>query len=439
MKKTLDFNEFSSSTLDIWKKGVLKELGGKAYESLIWSFDDQLSIDPYFSRTNQKLNVVTKSSSEWAIKESFVYNDPKSLNKSILESLEGGVNALEILINESADVDFNMLFNDVFTQYIQVFFSGEFATHKTVNDFFEYSISKGVDVSLLTGGLLSSADQLEISNRIKLLKTTKSSFAFFNIDAVKIQKQGGNASHSIVYALVQGTSILNTLIEHGIDPSTAANSIRFSFATEPSYFIEIGKLRAFRTLWAQVLKAFDPEIDVVNSIRIDSKTSSFYQSSVDRHNNMLRATTQSMSAIIGGTDTLEVLGFETSLGLSTSESRRWARNIQHLLIEESYFSHLHDASNGSYYIEEITYKLAEHAWKRFQYWQAKNESLDNSEEWDSHLTNCISEMKKTIENGSKVFLGVNKYPNKTEKISLNNASKDRLVADFEVKIGEEKQ
>lgn len=439
MKQTLDFNDFSNSSIEIWKKGVTKELGDKAYDSLIWGFDDNLSIEPYYAEANQKLKVVAKSSSEWAIKESFVYNDPKTLNRSILESLEGGVNAIEVIVNDNVDVDFNLLFKDVFTQYIQVFFSGEFATHKTVSDFFEYSKSKGVDFTFLTGGLLSYADQFEISNRINLLKSTHSSFEFFNIDAVKIQKQGGNASHSIVYALSQGTSLLETLIENGVDLSTAANSIRFSFATEPSYFIEIGKLRAFRTLWAQVLKAFDPEVDVVNSIRIDSKTSSFYQSSVDRHNNMLRATTQSMSAIIGGTDTLEVLGFETSLGLTTSESRRWARNIQHLLIEESYFNQLHDASKGSYYIEEITYKLAEHAWKRFQYWQAKNESLDNSEEWNSHLTHCISEMKQTIENGSKVFLGVNKYPNKTEKISLNNASKDRLVADFETKIGEEKQ
>lgn len=439
MKQTLDFNEFSNSSIDIWKKGVIKELGDKAYDSLIWGFDDNLSIEPYYAEANQKLNVVAKSSRDWAIKESFGYQDPIKLNKSILESLEGGVNAIEIIINDNLVIDFNLLFKDVFCQYIQVFFSGSFASHKTIHDFFEYSKSKGVEISLLSGGLLSSADQQELSNRINLLKTSPSAFHLFSIDACEIQNKGGNASHSMVYALNQGTSLLDTLIENGVDSAVAANSIRFSFATEPSYFIEIGKLRAFRTLWGQVLKAFDQSIDVVNSIRIDSKTSSFYQSSIDRHNNMLRATTQSMSAIIGGTDTLEVLGFELSLGLTSSESRRWARNIQHLLIEESYFNQLHDASKGSYYIEEITYKLAEHAWKRFQYWQAKNESLDNSEEWNSHLSHCISEMKKTIENGSKVFLGVNKYPNKTEKISLNNASKDRLVADFETKIGEEKQ
>lgn len=438
MKQTLDFNEFSNSTIEIWKKGVTKELGDKPYDSLIWSFDDNLSIDPYYTSNNQSLKVVAKSSTEWAIKESFLYTNPKELNKTILASLEGGVNAIELLINEKVDIDFNQLFDGIFIQYIQVFFNGEFASSKTVSDYFEYCKSKEVDIALLTGGLLSRAEENEIAARISLLKSTTSAFEFFNIDASAIQSQGANASHSIVYALHEGNLLLQSLIEMGVSVSTVSNSIRFTFATEPSYFIEIGKLRAFRTLWAQVLKAYDPEIDVVNSIRIDSKTSSFYQSSVDRHNNMLRATTQSMSAIIGGTDTLEVLGFEASLTQTSNESRRWARNIQHLLIEESYFNQLQDAAKGSYYIEEITFKLAEHAWKRFQYWQSKNQSLLISSEWNDHLAHCISEMKKAVESGSKVFLGVNKYPNKTENISLKNATKDRLVSDFESKIGEGK-
>ena len=48
----------------------------------------------------------------------------------------------------------------------------------------------------------------------------------------------------------------------------------------------------------------------------------------------------------------------------------------------------------------------------------------------------FSEMKKAIENGSKVILGVNKYPNKSEKISQEKSTLSRLVADFESKIGE---
>jgi methylmalonyl-CoA mutase len=133
---------------------------------------------------------------------------------------------------------------------------------------------------------------------------------------------------------------------------------------------------------------------------------------------------------------LEVTGFEKSLNQITNESRRWARNIQHLLIEESYFNQLQDAAKGSYYIEEITFKLAVHAWSRFQYWQAKNESLIDSKEWNDHLEHCLSEMKKAIENGSKVFLGVNKYPNKSEKVSSEKTTQNRLVSDFESKIGE---
>jgi methylmalonyl-CoA mutase len=436
MKQTLDFNEFSNSTIDIWKKGVTKELGDKPYDSLIWSFDDNLNIEPYYSSNIQTLDVVAKTTREWSIKESFIYADALALNKAILLSLEGGINAIEIILEQDAEPNFELLFKGVFVQYIQVYFNGPFANSSAIRKYFSYCESIGVNINSLSGGLLSAAAQDELEDRIKLISSHPSALHFFSIDAFSVQNKGGHASHSIVYALNEGTRLLETLVNKGLSASMAANSIRFVFASEPSYFIEIGKLRAFRTLWAQVLKAFDVNKESINSIQIDTKTSGFYQSSVDRHNNMLRATTQSMSSIIGGTDTLEVIGFEQSLNQTTNESRRWARNIQHLLIEESYFNQLQDAAKGSYYIEEITFKLAAHAWQRFQYWQAKNEALNYSKEWNEHLEYCLTEMKKAIENGSKVFLGVNKYPNKSEKVSSEKTRHDRLVADFESKIGE---
>ena len=436
MKQTLDFNEFSNSTIEIWKKGVTKELGDKPYDSLIWSFDDNLRIDPYYAESNQRLDVVAKLSKDWSIKESFVYSNPKELNKSLLLSLEGGVNAIEIILESDEKIDFELLFNEIFVQYIQVFFSGSFASSSTILDYFNYCEKKGIDRSSLTGGLLSHATSEELSDRIDLMTSHPSALCYFSIDASEVQTKGGHASHSIVFALNEGARILGTLVERGVSASHAASALRFLFASEPSYFIEIGKLRAFRTLWAQILKAYDADMDVAVAIQIDTRASAFYQSSVDRHNNMLRATTQSMSSIIGGTDTLEAIGFEMSLGKNTIESRRWARNIQHLLIEESYFNQLQDTAKGSYYIEEITFKLAAHAWSRFQFWQTKNESLANSIEWNAHIEFCFSEMKKAIENGSKVILGVNKYPNKSEKISQEKSTPTRLVADFESKIGE---
>lgn len=436
MKQTLDFNEFSNSTIEIWRTGVTKELGEKPYDSLIWSFDDNLKIEPYYSSNIQTLDVVAKTTKEWSIKESFVYSDAIVINKSILLSLEGGINAIEIILENDVAVNFELLFKDVFVQYIQVFFNGPFANSSTIREYIAYCKSKELEITSLSGGLLSDASVDELENRVNLISSHPSALQYFSIDAFAIQNKGGHASHSIVYALNEGTLILEKIINKGLSASMAANSIRFVFASEPSYFIEIGKLRAFRTLWAQVLRAYDVKLDSINSIQIDTKTSGFYQSSIDRHNNMLRATTQSMSSIIGGTDTLEVTGFEKSLNQITNESRRWARNIQHLLIEESYFNQLQDAAKGSYYIEEITFKLAAHAWSRFQYWQAKNESLIDSKEWNDHLEHCLSEMKKAIENGSKVFLGVNKYPNKSEKVSSEKTTQNRLVSDFESKIGE---
>jgi methylmalonyl-CoA mutase len=439
MKQTLDFKEFSNSNLEIWKKGVTKELGEKSYESLIWSFDDHLEIEPYYTENSDVLDVFAKTSTYWAIKESFEYKSPEILNKSILKSLEGGVNSIEIVLTNDAKVDFNLLFKNIFVQYIEVFFSGKYANANTISDYWKYCESLGLDVASLKGGLMSFANSNEVDNRVTLQKVRTTSFTFFSIDASPIQNMGGLASHSLIYAMIEGERLVQSLICKGQSVGEAIASIRFVFASEPSYFIEIAKLRAFRTMWATIVKTYDPQLDLTDKILIDTKSSAYYQSSVDRHNNLLRATTQSMSSIIGGTDSLEVIGFEQSLNKDTEEARRWARNIQHLLIEESYFNLLKDAAKGSYYIEEITTKLAEHTWTKFQYWHAKDVSLNESKEWTDELNNCQFELKKSIDNGSRVFLGVNKYPNKSETFSNEKATGNRLVSDFEKRLWEEKK
>jgi methylmalonyl-CoA mutase len=81
----------------------------------------------------------------------------------------------------------------------------------------------------------------------------------------------------------------------------------------------------------------------------------------DPHQNMIRAATQAMSAVIAGVDRLTVQPAE-----DTAFGRRIARNVQHLLKMESYLDRVIDPAAGSYYIEKLTDALAEKAWGLFQ-------------------------------------------------------------------------
>ena len=81
--------------------------------------------------------------------------------------------------------------------------------------------------------------------------------------------------------------------------------------------------------------------------------------------NMLRTTTEAMSSVLGGTDSLTVNAFDESFETPTDFGERIARNQQLLLKEESYLDKVVDPAAGSYYIETLTASIAKEAWNIF--------------------------------------------------------------------------
>ena len=77
-----------------------------------------------------------------------------------------------------------------------------------------------------------------------------------------------------------------------------------------------------------------------------------------RTTNLLRATTEAMSAAIGGADTVlvEPHGYDAHLAI----------NVQRILAEEAHLDAVADPAGGSYYVEAITDALARAAWTQFQ-------------------------------------------------------------------------
>jgi methylmalonyl-CoA mutase len=166
--------------------------------------------------------------------------------------------------------------------------------------------------------------------------------------------------------LTHGNLYLQKLTERGLSAEQAAGILQFSIPVGKSYFLEIAKIRAFRLLWLNILKAWDVPLDYpVTEARFqaESYTDELYS-------NMIRATTMAMSAVLGGADRLTVVpydaGREEQAAYPQAFGRRIARNVQHLLKMESSFSEIPDPAAGSYYIEKLTQQLAERAWSAFQ-------------------------------------------------------------------------
>ena len=171
-------------------------------------------------------------------------------------------------------------------------------------------------------------------------------------DAIRVDAlhaKGANAAQELAYALAMGVE----RIEGG------AAEIQFVFAIGPYYFVEIAKFRAARLLWANVLAAFGATCPM----RLAAITPQRNKSICDRYTNLLRATTEALSAVLGGCDalTIDPFGFDPHL----------ARNVQRILQEEAHLDAVADPAGGSYYIESLTAALAREAWKLFQQIEAE--------------------------------------------------------------------
>ena len=180
--------------------------------------------------------------------------------------------------------------------------------------------------------------------------------------------------------------------------------------------MEIAKFRAARMLWANIVKGYGPAKNCACKMQIHAETSRWNQTVYDPYVNMLRGTTEAMSATIAGVHSLEVMPFDASFENPTEFSKRIARNVELLLKNESHFDQVVDPAGGSYYVENLTQSIAAEAWKLFLEIEEKG---GYTEAYKAGL--IVERIKasaaakdKNIATRRQTLLGANQYPNFTE-------------------------
>lgn len=177
---------------------------------------------------------------------------------------------------------------------------------------------------------------------------------------------GATATQELAFALASAADYLRALAARGVDASTALTRLRFRFAIGPQFFTEVAKFRAFRPLLARVASGFGVPPALVAEPAVHAATTQWDKTLLDPHVNMLRVTTEALSAVLGGVDSLHVAPFDEVRGETNEFSRRIARNVHTLLAEEFSFTQTADPAGGSWYVEKLTDELARKAWSLFQ-------------------------------------------------------------------------
>ena len=430
----LNFSEFTESSFEHWMQLVQKELGESAINTLDWEVEEGVVVGPYQSSTEKNYSLNYSPTQEQY--QLISHSDPKQWNRLALDSLMGGTNALGVDCSKLSPEMLPTILAGIEVKYISIHFLYMMDAAAWSRAFKQHCDASSIDCSQLTG----SFEMTNVSTSTEEMKDwqlhSRAHFARFRtitIDAAHIHEQGGSIIHELSWALTAGHHALLKCIESGASIDEASACMQFNFAMGSSYFPQIAKLRAFRWMWKRVIEAYNPEHACSVYTFIHASTSRYLQTSKDKHNNLLRATTQAMSAFVGGANSVSVVPYNSWQEQADESALRWARNIQQLLLEESYFGQYTTVADGAYYIEELTDQLVSATWKQFQTLDAiaGQESLQHASAELAQAMEAFAARQRTlIQEGKRVIVGVNRYVNKTDSAVVDEHAQT-LSAPFE--------
>jgi methylmalonyl-CoA mutase len=183
-----------------------------------------------------------------------------------------------------------------------------------------------------------------------------------SISGYHMQEAGATCVQELAYTLADGVEYVRAALGRGLNVDDFAPRLSFFFGIGMNFFMEIAKLRAARTLWAELMQErFHPQKEESLILRTHCQTSGVSLTSQDPYNNVIRTTLEALAAVLGGTQSLHTNSFDEALALPSEASSRIARNTQLVLQEETGVSRVVDPLGGSYYVEFLTNRLAKDA------------------------------------------------------------------------------
>jgi len=443
-------DDFPPTTTQEWEEKIRQDLKGADYEKkLIWRTIEGFNVRPYYRAEDLKgirhLHVHPAAfpwvrskkdrDNSWFIRQDLdATKDMEEANRKALDILNRGVDSLGFKLDPSkkpVQAELEALLRDICLPAVELNFEAGPVSPAVVAFLRNKIDNEGIDPQDLTGGVdfnpvgdlnatgsFPSGEDQSFEEAAGLVRQMQSlpGYTVLEVDGAALHNAGASIVQELAFSLAMGNEYLARLTDKGLKVDDIANSIRFRFGVGPAYFLEIAKLRAARMLWAKVVEAYQPEEEPSTQMQIHAETSRWNQTVYDPYVNMLRGTTEAMSATLGGVDSLSVTPYDVPFEQPNDFALRISRNTQILLKEEAHFDKVVDPAGGAYYVENLTQSIADHAWALFQ--QTENEGGYT----EAFKKGAVQEKIKEVANKrnmnlamrKEALVGVNLYPNADE-------------------------
>ncbi|WP_347050015.1 methylmalonyl-CoA mutase subunit beta [Flavobacterium olei] len=408
-----DFNPVSSKQ---WKQKIQFELDGADYnQTLIWNSPEDIQVKPFYHRDefSKAANVNTHASDFKICQNIFVFDVEKSIERA-LNTLERGAESLRFSIqNEQTDIQ--KLLQDLPLENRIVYFHLNFISIDFVKKLDRISIQKKaifycnldpIGHLAREGNWFSTSEKNNFETLDLLFKNT-TNVNLISIDSGLYQNSGATITQQIAYSLAHANEYLNRFPDN-------TKPIVFQVSVGTNYFFEIAKLRALRMLFNLIAAEYNPNLECHFLVTPTRRNKTIYDYNV----NMLRTTTECMSAILGGADAIANLPYDALYHKDNEFGDRIARNQLLILKHESYFDKVDNPADGSYYIESLTMQLAEKSLTLFKDIEASGGFLKllNDGTIKKKIQESATKEQELFDSKKEILLGTNKYPNKEDKM-----------------------
>ncbi|TSA32998.1 MAG: methylmalonyl-CoA mutase small subunit [Porphyromonadaceae bacterium] len=442
------FTGFPPISTPEWEQAILKDLKGADYaKKLIWTSPEGIPVRPYYRAEDlDKLNSSEFNPMEfgfindtegrangWLIRQDIDVTDYDQAKDKCRYLLSHGVESIGFKMEDPHIVEeVREFLKDLPLEEAEFSFEG-FVPMQILAVLNEMADSGKLDPEKIHGscqwdmlGDFSLYGSFEFDEDEELAEVADWIHQAARFPGLKIigvtgrnfHQAGSTIAQELAYSLAQANEYLAELTEIGVPAELVARKISFHFAIGSNYFMEIAKFRAARMLWVRILEGHGIQKDQLPAMYIHAETSRWNQTVYDPYVNLLRNTTEAMSAALAGIDSMTVLPFDYPYEEPTEFAERIARNQQIVLREEAHFDKVADPAGGSYYIESLTSSIAEVAWKLFQDVEDSGGYTDAFYEGkvQDAIVTAAFERDRNIAQRKEILLGTNQYPNPAEEM-----------------------
>ena len=241
---------------------------------------------------------------------------------------------------------------------------------------------------------------------------------YISISGYHIREAGSSAVQELAFTLADGFYYIDMGIKNGLSVDEFAPRLSFFFNSSINFFEEIAKMRAARRIWATVLKEkYGATKSRTMLMRFHTQTSGYTLTWQQPLNNIIRTTIEAMAAVLGGTQSLHTNSYDEAWALPSDEAVKVALRTQQIIAEETGIPDTIDPLGGSYYLEWLTDKMEEEAYRYFDQIERLGGILEAIKKGylQKEIAATSYRRQTRLESGEETMVGVNKYVEKEEQ------------------------